>query len=111
MEEEEYKRFGAMAVANYFIDLARRDGKELTPQRLMALIYVAHGFSLAVFRRGILDPRYDRVEAWDRCYSGYYPKAIERERIAKEARERERKDKEARGLAARVWRKFWRPRE
>lgn len=91
---------GALAVANYFIDIAKREGRELTPQRLMALVYITHGFSLAVFGDGVLNPQYDRVEAWPAYYSGYYPKA----------RERERQAKEVRSLTERVWRKFWKPR-
>lgn len=54
----------ALSVANYFIDLAKEDN---TPIRLLGLVkrvYIAHGFSLALLGHGLLDPRFDRVEAW-----------------------------------------------
>lgn len=54
----------ALSVANYFIDLAKEDN---TPIRLLGLVkrvYIAHGFSLALLDHGLLDPRFDRVEAW-----------------------------------------------
>lgn len=54
----------ALSVANYFIKQAQRDS---TPIKLLGLIkrvYIAHGFSLALFDRSMIDPRFDRVEAW-----------------------------------------------
>jgi hypothetical protein len=54
----------AISVANSLVNLAKDDGKPLTLLALMKLVYFAHGFSLAVNGRGLLDPRFDRVEAW-----------------------------------------------
>lgn len=54
----------ALSVANYFIDLAKRDGVEIKPLKLMKLVYIAHGFMLAIMDRSVFSPRFDRVEAW-----------------------------------------------
>lgn len=54
----------AMAVANYFIELAKRDQVELTLLGLVKRVYIAHGFSLALFDMSLLNPRFDKVEAW-----------------------------------------------
>ena len=54
----------ALAVANYFVELAKRDNKALTQLGLMKRVYIAHGFSLAINHKSLLDPRFDRVEAW-----------------------------------------------
>lgn len=51
----------ALAVANYFIDIP--DSK-LTPLKLMKLVYIAHGFSLAMLDKPMIDYRFDKVEAW-----------------------------------------------
>lgn len=57
-------RTNALSVANYFIDLANDRHKELRPLKLMKLVYIAYGYGLALLDRSILDPRFDRVEAW-----------------------------------------------
>lgn len=57
-------RTNALSVANYFIDLAHKDNKEIKPLKLMKLIYIAYGYSLALLDKSILDPRFDKVEAW-----------------------------------------------
>ena len=54
----------ALSVANYFIDLARKDGKSIRPLKLMKLVYLAYGYALAIIDRSIIDPRFDKVEAW-----------------------------------------------
>jgi len=53
--------YEAKAIANYFIDLAKRDGRELTPMKLQKLIYFAHGWSLAIYGKPLID---EQVEAW-----------------------------------------------
>lgn len=58
-------RTNALSVANYFIDLANRDGKEIGLLGLMLRVYITHGFSLALYNKGLLDPQYDTVEAWN----------------------------------------------
>ena len=57
-------RDNALSVANYFIDLAKRDNKPITQLGLMKRVYIAHGFSLALNGKSLLDPRFDKVEAW-----------------------------------------------
>lgn len=54
----------ALAVANYFIEIAKREGKGITQLGLMKRVYIAHGFSLAIHHKSLLDPRFDKVEAW-----------------------------------------------
>lgn len=54
----------ALAVANYFIDLANSENKTITQLGLMKRVYIAHGFSLAINNKSLLDHRFDRVEAW-----------------------------------------------
>lgn len=54
----------ALSVANYFIMLANRDSADLTMLGMMKRIYIAHGFSLAINDKPLLDRRFDRVEAW-----------------------------------------------
>lgn len=49
------------AVANYLIDLAERNGKPLTPMALQKLVYIAHGWHLAITGQPLLN---ERVEAW-----------------------------------------------
>lgn len=54
----------ALSVANYFIDLAIRDGKPIHLLGLVKRVYIAHGFALALLGHGLLNPRFDKVEAW-----------------------------------------------
>ena len=54
--------YDAKAIANYFLELAERDGKEISPLKLQKLIYFAHGWHLAIKNAPLLD---DRVEAWE----------------------------------------------
>lgn len=57
-------RINALSVANYFVDIAQKEGKDLTPLGLIKRVYAAHGFSLAILNKSLLDERFDRVEAW-----------------------------------------------
>lgn len=57
-------RTNALSVANYFIDLANKDKAELRPLKLIKLVYIAYGYALAILGKSIIDPRFDRVEAW-----------------------------------------------
>lgn len=54
----------ALAVANYFVELAKNEGKPITLLGLVKRVYIAHGFSLAITNKSLLDPRFDVVEAW-----------------------------------------------
>jgi uncharacterized phage-associated protein len=53
--------YDAATIANQFIALASKEQKKLTPMQLIKLSYIAHGFSLAIFRRPLLD---EAIEAW-----------------------------------------------
>lgn len=57
-------RTNALSVANYFIDIAASHNKEIKPLKLMKLVYIAYGYALALLGKSIIDPRFDRVEAW-----------------------------------------------
>ena len=54
----------ALSVANYFIELAKNDKVEIRPLKLMKLVYMAYGYALAIIDRSIIDPRFDKLEAW-----------------------------------------------
>lgn len=54
----------ALSVANYFIMLAKKEDTPITQLGLMKRVYIAHGFSLAIHRKSLLDKRFDKVEAW-----------------------------------------------
>lgn len=57
-------KINALSVANHFVELAQKDGIPLRPLGLIKRVYIAHGFSLALTDRSLLDERFDRVEAW-----------------------------------------------
>lgn len=51
----------ARVVANRFLDLAREQGKQLTPMQLLKLVYIAHGWTLGLTGRPLIA---QPVEAW-----------------------------------------------
>jgi uncharacterized phage-associated protein len=53
--------YSAKAVANEFLELAKNDGKQLSPMQLQKLVYFAYGWYLAITSKRLLD---ERVEAW-----------------------------------------------
>lgn len=54
--------YDARAVANYFLTLAKREGKTLDPMGIQKLVYFAHGWHLAIFDAPLIQ---QRVEAWE----------------------------------------------
>ena len=53
--------YNAITVADEVLKLAKRAGKQLTPLQLMKLVYIAHGWSLALRN---IDLFQERIEAW-----------------------------------------------
>lgn len=53
--------YSALAIANYFLDKGVMDGEPIDQLRLQKLVYLAHGWTLAVYDRPLLD---EPVEAW-----------------------------------------------
>ena len=51
----------AKAVANYFLDKAKNAHRPLTPMKLQKLVYIAHGWHLALFDASLIR---ERVQAW-----------------------------------------------
>ena len=49
-------------VANRFLDLASNEGRYLTQMQVQKLVYVSHGWHLAIFDSGLTK---DEPEAWD----------------------------------------------
>ena len=53
--------YNPLTVANYIIEKAEAQGRRLTPMQIIKLVYISHGFSLAMLRRPLLN---EEVEAW-----------------------------------------------
>jgi uncharacterized phage-associated protein len=53
--------YSAKAVANEFLNLAKAEGKEITPMQMQKLVFFAYGWYLAITGERLLD---ERVEAW-----------------------------------------------
>ena len=51
----------SLAVANYFLKLAKAQGTHLSPMKLQKLVYYAHGWHLALKDEPLID---EQVEAW-----------------------------------------------
>ncbi len=49
------------AVVNYFLELANIDGEAISPMKLQKLLYLAHGWSLALADKPLLDKE---IQAW-----------------------------------------------
>ena len=59
----------SLAVANKILDTAQEQGRSLTLMQLIKLIYMAHGWSLALLDKPLVD---EPVEAWQ--HGPVYPK-------------------------------------
>lgn len=61
----------AETVANRFLQIARRNGRNLSNMQLQKLVYIAHGYTLAI--DGVDNPLiYNDVRAWQ--YGPVFPK-------------------------------------
>ncbi len=54
--------YSPLAVANYFLDLAKSKGAGLDPMKLQKMIYFAHGWHLALYREPLIN---EEVQAWE----------------------------------------------
>jgi len=54
--------YPALVIANFFIELSLNKGKPISPMKLMKLVYFAHGWYLAVFKKPLI---FEEVEAWE----------------------------------------------
>ena len=53
--------YSAKAIANYFLDKADEESISLTPMKIIKLVYIAHGWYLALTDKPLIK---DYVEAW-----------------------------------------------
>lgn len=53
--------YSAKAIANYFLNRANAAGQEITPMKMQKLVYIAHGWHLAIHGEPLID---EPVEAW-----------------------------------------------
>lgn len=53
--------YSAITIANFFVELAHRTGIEITPMKLLKLVYLANGWYLAIFDRELID---EPIQAW-----------------------------------------------
>lgn len=50
-----------LAISNYFIKKAFASGEEITPMRVLKLVYISHGWHLALFDEELIN---EGVQAW-----------------------------------------------
>lgn len=113
----------ALSVANYFIDLAKEDSMPIRLLGLVKRVYIAHGFSLALADRGLLDERFDHVEAWKygpvipsvyHSFKQYKAAPIQEKTVVMELNEKGEpifptptlKDKDAKEVCKMVWARY-----
>ena len=53
--------YSSIAIANYFLDLAENKGEPLDALKLQKLVFIAHGWHLAIHNEPLIS---ERVEAW-----------------------------------------------
>ena len=61
--------YSAKAVANAFLDIAVANEKKLSPLKLQKLVYIAHGWNLAINDKPLIDDEF--AEAWQ--YGPVFP--------------------------------------
>lgn len=53
--------YSALSVANYFVHKSLETGIELTPMKVLKLVYIAHGWHLALYDEPLIN---ETVQAW-----------------------------------------------
>ena len=53
--------FSVLSIADEMLKIAKKKETSLTPMKLMKLVYIAHGWSLAIMNRGLFS---EPIEAW-----------------------------------------------
>jgi len=53
--------YDPIAVANFFVQKSLETGTEVTPMKLLKLVYIAHGWHLGLYGKPLID---EAVEAW-----------------------------------------------
>ena len=56
-----FAMYDVRAIANWFLDRAKKDGEQLTSMKLQKLAYVSHGWHLAFYEEPLI---HEAVEAW-----------------------------------------------
>ena len=51
----------ALSIANAFLEVAKAEGKGISPMKLQKLVYYAHGWYLGLFGEPLID---ETIEAW-----------------------------------------------
>ena len=61
MVKEEFKGYDAAQIANLFLDIAQSEENNLTNMQLQKLVYIAHGYSLALLDHPLT---FRNIHAW-----------------------------------------------
>lgn len=64
MQTQDKTMSDSIALANFFIERGEKERIEVTLLKLVKLVYIAHGYLLALTGKSYLNKKYDRVEAW-----------------------------------------------
>lgn len=64
MTDNEKQMKDAIALANWFVEKAKEDQTDITLLKLLKLVYIAHGYLLALLDKSFINPIFDKVEAW-----------------------------------------------
>jgi uncharacterized phage-associated protein len=59
--EPQNRTYDPVAVANFFIQKSNSTGIEVTPMKLLKLVYISHGWSLGLLNQPLIN---EAVEAW-----------------------------------------------